>query len=123
MPGNYAKNGDALPTQITAHSNKEFWWICEYGHEWNAKVSNRVNGRGCPNCYRLQRGRRKINLYDAKTHLLIGTFDSVRSVCEYLDLDYKKMNGVISNVCRRNQKTLMHKYILRNADDDEFSTK
>ena len=120
---NYAKNGDALPTHITAHSNKEFWWICEYGHEWKAKVSNRVNGRGCPECYRLQRGRRKINLYDAKTHLLIGTFDSVRSVCEYLDLDYKKMNGVISNVCRRNQKTLMRKYILRNADDDEFSTK
>ena len=120
---NYAKNGDALPTHITAHSNKEFWWICEYGHEWKAKVSNRVNGRGCPECYRLQRGRREINLYDAKTHLLIGTFDSVRSVCDYLDLDYTKMNSVISNVCRRNQKTLMRKYILRNADDDEFSTK
>ena len=60
-------------------------------------------------------------MYDADTLLFIATFDSVKSVCDYLGLDNKKMNGAISRVCRREQKTLMKKYILRNADDDEFS--
>ena len=82
---NYPQKGDALPTHITACSNKKFWWICEYDHEWKVKVSNGVNGRGCPECYRLQRGRQEINLYDAKTLILIGIYDSIRSVCEYLD--------------------------------------
>ncbi len=119
---NYAKNGDALPTQFTAHSNKKFWWICEHGHEWEAKITNRVNVRGCPSCYLINKSKRAINLYDAKNFSLISTFDSVKSVCEYLGLDYKKSNGTISNVCRRKQKTIMGKYIVRNADDDEFCT-
>lgn len=120
---NYTKNGTVLPTHVTAHSNKKFWWKCEYGHEWETTVNNRLKSKGCPQCYRLRQGFRTINLYDAKTHLLIGTFDGVRSVCEYLDLDYNKMNGAISKVCKRQQKTLMRKYILRNADDDEFREK
>lgn len=120
---NYAKNGDALPTHVTAHSNKKFWWICEHGHEWETTVNNRVKSKGCPKCYKLRQGFREINLYEAKTHLLIGTFDSVKSVCEYLELDYKKVNGAISKVCRRKQETLMQKYIVRNADDDEFILK
>ena len=117
---NYPKNGDVLPTDITAHSNKKFWWICEYGHEWEAKVCNRVNGRGCPECYNAQKGQRQINMYDADTYAFIKTFDSVKDVCEYLGLDYKKMSGTISNVCRKKQKTLMKKYILRDAHDDEY---
>ena len=118
---NYTKNGDALPTHITAHSNKKFWWICEHGHEWEAKVCNRVNGRGCPECYKAQKGQRQINMYDADTFAFIATFDSVKAVCDFLGLDSKKANGTISRVCRREQKTLMKKYVLRNADDDEFS--
>ncbi len=120
---NFAKNGDALPTQFTAHSNKTFWWICEQGHEWEAKITNRVNGRGCPICYQLQRGARRINLYDAHTLSLISTFDSVKALCEYLNMDYDNMNAAVSNVCRRKQKTLLRKYIVRNADDDEIGGK
>lgn len=117
---NYARNGETLPTHITSHSNKKFWWICEHGHEWEAKVCNRVNGRGCPECYKTQKGQRQINMYDADTYAFIKTFDSVKDVCEYLGLDYKKMSGTISNVCRKKQKTLMKKYILRDAHDDEY---
>lgn len=118
---NYAKNREVLPTQVTAHSNKQFWWICEQGHEWEASVNARVNGKGCKECYKEQKGKRQINLYDADTLALIATFDSVKSVCEYLEVDYKKMNGTISRVCRKEQKTLMRKYIVRNADNDELS--
>lgn len=118
---NYAKNGNVLPSQITEHSNKKYWWICDKGHEWETTVNNRSNGRGCPTCYRAEKGLRKINLYAVEDLSLLGTFDSVKAVCEFLNLDYKRMNGAISNVCNRKQKTLMCKYILRNADDDEFS--
>lgn len=118
---NYAKNREVLPTQVTAHCNKKFWWICEQGHEWETTVSGRVSGRGCKECYKEQKGKRQINLYDANTLAFIATFDSVKSVCEYLGVDYKKMNGAISRVCRKEQKTLMRKYIIRNADDDELA--
>ena len=44
------KNGDLKPTEVTAHSPKNVWWLCEKGHEWNAKISNRTNGNNCPYC-------------------------------------------------------------------------
>ena len=62
-------------------------------------------------------------MYDANTLAFIATFDSVSSICEYLELDYKKMNSAISRVCNKKQKTLIGKYILRNANDDEFCSK
>ena len=49
---NYSKNNGILPSEVVAHSNKEFFWKCSRGHEWKAKVSNRTkrNGTGCPYC-------------------------------------------------------------------------
>ena len=47
---NYEKNGELKPTHITANSNKKAWWKCGKGHEWQAKISNRNNGNGCPIC-------------------------------------------------------------------------
>ena len=50
---NYEKNGDLLPTQVTASSGRMVWWICQHGHEWQATVSNRnskSNHTGCPIC-------------------------------------------------------------------------
>ena len=44
------KNGDLKPTQVTAHNSKSVWWLCEKGHEWCAKISNRSNGNNCPIC-------------------------------------------------------------------------
>jgi DNA-directed RNA polymerase subunit RPC12/RpoP len=44
------KNGDIKPTNITANSNKEIWWMCECGHEWQTKPNNRMRARGCPYC-------------------------------------------------------------------------
>lgn len=42
------KNGDLKPSQVSLHSRKYIWWICENGHEWNTTVANRVNSKGCP---------------------------------------------------------------------------
>lgn len=44
------KNGDLTPEQVTTGSGKKVWWQCEHGHEWDAKVSDRSHGRGCPYC-------------------------------------------------------------------------
>jgi hypothetical protein len=52
------KNGDASPQGYTSGSGKEAWWLCSEGHEWQAQISHRNGGRGCPYCsgYRVIRG-------------------------------------------------------------------
>ena len=44
------KNGVLLPKDVTPRSGQKVWWLCNKGHEWQAMVSNRANGRGCPYC-------------------------------------------------------------------------
>lgn len=39
-----------LPNKLGAQSNTYAYWICRYGHRWKAKINNRYNGRGCPEC-------------------------------------------------------------------------
>ena len=47
---NYEKNGNLLPTHIHPNSNLRVWWKCKKGHEWQAVISSRNNGSGCPYC-------------------------------------------------------------------------
>lgn len=44
------KNGELTPLQITASSAKRIFWTCANGHEWQASVNNRKQGRNCPEC-------------------------------------------------------------------------
>ncbi|ADI39231.1 zinc-ribbon domain-containing protein [Waddlia chondrophila] len=46
------KNGDLSPENVTSSSGKKVWWQCSKGkdHEWEATISNRTKGRGCPIC-------------------------------------------------------------------------
>lgn len=46
---NYDKN-IIKPTETTFGSATKVWWKCKYGHEWQAKVCNRVHGTDCPYC-------------------------------------------------------------------------
>ena len=39
-----------FPTHVSRGSTKNIWWECEKGHEWQAIINNRTNGRGCPYC-------------------------------------------------------------------------
>ena len=43
------KNGNLTPSQVTLHSNKTVWWICDQGHEWSTPVARRVQAK-CPYC-------------------------------------------------------------------------
>ena len=44
------KNGKLTPKDVTHKSNIKRWWQCKKGHEWEAVVSSRSNGSGCPYC-------------------------------------------------------------------------
>lgn len=49
------KNGKLLPTNVTAHSGKRVWWLCEESpdHEWQASVvsvQRSESNKGCPFC-------------------------------------------------------------------------
>jgi uncharacterized Zn-finger protein len=44
------KNGDLTPDKVAPNSVKKVWWICENGHEWQAKVCDRNKGTGCRLC-------------------------------------------------------------------------
>lgn len=44
------KNGDLLPSMVTAGSNKKVWWLGKCGHTWEDTVSHRNSGNGCPYC-------------------------------------------------------------------------
>lgn len=46
----WERNTDVAPSQLTLGSNKKVWWKCGKGHEWQAKINSRNDGRGCPYC-------------------------------------------------------------------------
>ena len=45
-----SKNGKLTPEDVISGSHKKVWWQCEKGHDWEAMVKSRSNGRGCPYC-------------------------------------------------------------------------
>jgi hypothetical protein len=46
------KNGELLPTQISAGTNKKVWWIGQCGHEFQTAISEKVRSErsNCPYC-------------------------------------------------------------------------
>lgn len=47
----WSLRNELSPTEVTAASHKKAWWICEKGHEWEAKIDTvTVMGCGCPYC-------------------------------------------------------------------------
>ena len=48
---NYELN-EKLPTQYLPNSNKEVWWKCQNGHEWNTQIYLRTGKHhlDCPYC-------------------------------------------------------------------------
>lgn len=45
------KNGDLLPSDVSKKNGKKIWWICKYGHEWQATPHDRAtDNTGCPIC-------------------------------------------------------------------------
>ena len=47
---NYEKNQNQKPENFTANSGIKVWWRCNQGHEWQARITDRNQGQGCPYC-------------------------------------------------------------------------
>ena len=122
----YDRNGGITPLEVMAGSNqRKYWFICDQGHSYAATLLNRKKGQGCPQCYknspRFSR-KKRISVYWACDHSYFGSFEDARDFCMHIGLDYEKSYSNIAAVCRRRQKTLMNKYILRYFEDDEFDS-
>jgi len=52
------------PDKVIYGSHLKIWWLCEKGHEWQAKISNRIIGTDCPFC---NSKKIQINENDLKT--------------------------------------------------------
>tara|TARA_B100000886_G_scaffold199121_1_gene137252 strand:+ start:208 stop:423 length:216 start_codon:yes stop_codon:yes gene_type:complete len=48
------KNGELTPFDFSKGSRKKVWWQCskKTNHEWEAKIADRKNGTGYPDCYK-----------------------------------------------------------------------
>lgn len=46
----YEKNNGLKPISVTVGSHRKVWWKCNNGHEWEAEVKSRSDGKGCPYC-------------------------------------------------------------------------
>lgn len=45
-----SKNKNLTPNHFYPKSATRVWWKCSMGHEWQARISHRVSGSGCPIC-------------------------------------------------------------------------
>jgi hypothetical protein len=73
------KNGDLHPEDFRPQSNKKVWWICNKGHEWQAQVTSRAKGAGCPYCY--GRYASEDNNFAKKHHELLKEWDHQKNKC------------------------------------------
>lgn len=47
----FNKNRNIDPLKVAFGSNKKCWWICEFGHSWQAPMYSRIkSGYGCKKC-------------------------------------------------------------------------
>jgi len=44
------KNCPLTAKDVFSGSLRKVWWLCEKGHEWEARISSRSSGMGCPVC-------------------------------------------------------------------------
>ena len=59
-------NAPLMPSDVPAHSNKKYYWVCDKGHTYDAVVHDQVAGQGCPYC--------------ANRRLLVG-FNDLKTRC------------------------------------------
>ena len=67
----FEKNRDTNPLDVGAYSKKKVWWICkECNNSWQASISSRSVGHGCPMCgikKRSSKSRVKYGINDFET--------------------------------------------------------
>lgn len=44
------QNSPLTPKDVAAYDNRDYFWLCEHGHSWQASPANRNKGTKCPYC-------------------------------------------------------------------------
>ena len=53
------KNGSLTPAMFKCGSSQKVWWKCSIcDNEWEATISHRTHGTGCPMCYEMSRKKK-----------------------------------------------------------------
>lgn len=50
LSSQWSNNNKLKSSEVTCKTKGEFLWVDSLGHEWPAKISTRLNNRGCPYC-------------------------------------------------------------------------
>lgn len=75
----FERNDPIQPTEVKAGSNRKVWWTCSTcGHKWNATVTGRTTGHGCPKCGELKKGPKR------KSHEVFA--QELRNINPHIDL-------------------------------------
>ncbi len=67
----YDRNGNLKPSEVTAGSKIKVWWKCPEGHSYQQALAGKKYGRGCPECFKVNRSiiARKAKLIKGATLL------------------------------------------------------
>jgi hypothetical protein len=86
----YDENGGFMPEMFTSKSGRLANWKCHLcGYKWSAKICNRVNHHGCPECAKnIRANTLRINAIKNKGSLKSSGFDYVK------EWDYEKNNNI-----------------------------
>ena len=103
---NYDKNEGLLPSDVMAGSNKKVWWKCrKCGNEWQAIVSSRSVGRGCPKCGAESSRYNRLKAFAAKNGLtdnypdLMKEWDYIKNKDVDLSLIFSASNKKVWWIC------------------------
>ena len=44
------QNAPLTPWDVAGYDNRDYWWLCDEGHSWQASPANRNRGTRCPYC-------------------------------------------------------------------------
>ena len=100
---NYKKN-QINPKCVSPNSHEHVWWKCsKCEYEWEALISSRNFGAGCPKC--TNRIKKKVVQYDKEYHV-INQYDSISEASKNTGIHTTS----ISNVCKGNAKTAGNYY-------------
>ena len=89
------RNGTKRPEDYVAGAHNRVWWKCAKGHSWQASITSRNQGRGCPIC---------------TNRVVLQGYNDVASFPKLLiDWDYEKNSLQPEMVCIGSQKSYFWK--------------
>ena len=101
------KNLPATPFMFACGTHVKAWWVCpDCGHEYEAAISSRTSGTGCPKCARhrfLYNKNKKVAKLDLKTNKTITIYNSITETAKDCGL---RSSSNITSVCKGNKKSV-----------------